>query len=439
VRAIASGNLAAGELGRGSSDQAADRRARDQFDDAETDYATALELLGESHAPASDLRYVILVNRGVMRFQRGQLAASIADLTAAVKLDPNLYQAYAELAIVLARQGRMNEAYERFAEAIARNRRSAALYRARADIALLNAQPTSEQLEGALKDLEVALRLESPGHPVRARDLANRAWLLDCAGRLTDALGENEKALALVPDYAAALRQKIDVLIRLKRYDEAGRTCDLALARGTHPVWLYKFRGLSRELKGNHAGAASDFTEALRQAPDDPALLARRGWAYLGSGAAKLALLDFDRSVSLGRSNADAYAGRGATRATLGMPREAADDAEQSLRSGPPEPRRLFGAARIYALAAQSLANVTGTSNRSSLALAKSFEERAVSLLNEAVQRQPMPERRAFVRDMVYTDPVFTPYRRRIKLTAAAETVGATDQPSQALVQRTEP
>ena len=104
-----------------------------------------------------------------------------------------------------------------------------------------------------MSDLEKALRLESPGHAVRARDLANRAWLLDRAGRFTEAISDNDKALALVPEYAAALHQKIDLLIRLKRYDEAGRACDAALARGAHPAWLYKFRGLTRELKDDHA------------------------------------------------------------------------------------------------------------------------------------------------------------------------------------------
>src|SRR5262249_37033522 len=156
------------------------------------------ELLSLQNSPADDLRYIILVNRGVMRFQRGRTSESIADLTAAVKLDPDLCQAYAELAIVLARQGQQSAAALRFAEAIARNPRSAPLYRARADLTLLQSNPTAQQIEAALNDLEVALRLEAPGKPVRARDLANRAWLLDRAGRFTEAIAANDQALAFV-------------------------------------------------------------------------------------------------------------------------------------------------------------------------------------------------------------------------------------------------
>ena len=385
------------------------------------------------------MRYIIPVNRGVMRFRCSDASASIADLTAAIKVAPEEYQAYRELATELARQGRSAAAPERFAQAIARNPHSAPLYRARADLALLQRDPTVQQIDAALTDLEMALRFELPGNPVRARDLANRAWRLERAGRLSEALSSNDLASVLVPDYSAALQQRIDVLIRLKRYDEAARSCDAARSVGAQRSWLYKFRALTRELKNDHAGAAADYSEALRQAPDDPELLIRRGWAYLAAGTAKLALLDFDRSVARDRSSAVAYSGRGTARASLGMPREAADDAEESLRRGRPEARLLYAAARIYALAAPSLANEPGKNRRSAETLAQSFEDRAVSLLNEAVQRQPSSKREAYVRDMVFADPVLGRLRRRIRVTVSTATAGNNDQGSPALVQRIEP
>ena len=201
-------------------------------------------------------------------------------------------------------------------------------------------------------------------------------------------------------------------------------------------AWLYKFRALTREKKDDHAGAAADYSEALRQAPNDAGLYSRRGWAYLATGAAKLALLDFERSVVLDRSSADAYAGRGTARATLGMPREAAEDAEVSLRNSRPEPRRLFGAARIYALAARSLAGTAGPSSRINLELAKNYEDRAVSLLNEAVRRQPPANRDAFVRDMVLADPIFAGFKRRLDVTGMSASEGRYDEMPTALATR---
>jgi Tfp pilus assembly protein PilF len=439
ARAVASGNIATAALRVANQDKATASRAREAFDDAEAGYARALQLLEALPAAAVDLHYIILVNRGVMRFQRGDASASIADLTAAIGCAPGLYHAYGELASVLARQGQTAAAGVRFAQAISRNPRSAALYRARADLALLESNPGLDQINAALCDLDVATRLERAADPLRARDLANRAWLLERAGRLAEALDANEAALSLVTDYAAALHQKIDVLIRLKRYDEASRACDAALARGVQTGWIYKFRAHFRESKGDHAGAAADLTEALRQSPVDPGLLVRRGWAYLASGAAKLAILDFDRSVSIDRARADAYCGRGAARAMLGMPHAAAADAEESLRKGGREPRRLFRAARIYALATPSIAKEAGTNGRSAANLAQTFEDRAVALLNEAVRRQAVSEREHFVREFVFRDPVFNRLRRRITTAGAQLNEAAPSGTNPTLVQEQMP
>jgi eukaryotic-like serine/threonine-protein kinase len=432
MRAVASGNIAAANLRAAGLDVA---NAKEPFDDAEASYSRALELLDASPVPSADLRYIVLVNRGVMRFHRGNARASSADLSAAIKLAPDLSQAYAELGTVLARTGLSAMAAERFGEAIARNPQSATLYRARADIVLLQKDPNFEQIESALRDLSMALRFERSSSALRARDFANQAWLLERSGQLTAALAANDLALTAQPDYAAALHQKINVLIRLKRLDEAEHACGSALARGAHAAWLYKFRGLTRELKNDHAGAVADFTEAIRQSPDDQDLRTRRGWAYLASGAEKLALLDFDRAVQLDQSNADAYAGRGLARAALGMAREAADDAEQSLRKGGTEPRRLFGAARTYAMAAPALASEVGKNGRSSTALAERFEDRAVTLLNDSLSRQPSSAREAFIREMIAPDPVLNRFRRRIRISSTTTKAGIAEERTPALAQ----
>ena len=129
IRGVASGNIAVADLRRAGSRGDAKAQARDHFKDAEASFGRAIALLDASRAPAVDLRYVILVNRGVMRFQRGDLKESKSDLEAAVELEPKLSQAYAELAMVLSRQGQAEAARERFAQAIERNPGYAPLYR----------------------------------------------------------------------------------------------------------------------------------------------------------------------------------------------------------------------------------------------------------------------------------------------------------------------
>src|SRR5581483_7215343 len=116
-------------------------------------------------------------------------------------------------------------------------------------------------------------------------------------------------------------------LLGLKRYDELISSCDTALAAAAPSAELYELRGMARDHSGNHAGAVADYTSALTLEPDTPRILARRGWSYLLTDAARPALLDFDAAVRLDPWSSDAYSGRASARVRLGMYREAVADA----------------------------------------------------------------------------------------------------------------
>ncbi len=60
-----------------------------QFELAETDFDHALEL-----GLNDDERYVLLVNRGVLRVRRGLDVQAIEDLSAAIALRPDHFEAY---------------------------------------------------------------------------------------------------------------------------------------------------------------------------------------------------------------------------------------------------------------------------------------------------------------------------------------------------------
>jgi tetratricopeptide (TPR) repeat protein len=69
---------------------------------AEADYAKALELL--CAAPAKDLRYPLLVNRGLLWFERRQWDKAEADFQAAIQLDDRRWVAFQNLAQVYLQQ-----------------------------------------------------------------------------------------------------------------------------------------------------------------------------------------------------------------------------------------------------------------------------------------------------------------------------------------------
>jgi tetratricopeptide (TPR) repeat protein/tRNA A-37 threonylcarbamoyl transferase component Bud32 len=397
-------------------------KAEDHFAAAEEDYARAMALL--ERKPAAELQYVLLVNRGLLRWQRHDPDRAAADLREAIRLDPRHYQAYAGLAQVLQQQGRPDEAVAQFTQAIALRPGLAALHRGRAEVNQGRRPLSIKQVDAALRDLDEAVRLESPVNPVLGRDHTNRARLLERCGRPEEALAACDAALRAVPDDADAHRLRIGVLLVLQRYDDVIRSCAAVLAnRPTAEV--FELRGLARDRRGDFAGAIDDYTQALAQRPGRPELWVRRGWDHLVIYAARLALEDFERALRLDPSNADALGGRGSARALLGQHRAAVADAEESLRHGEPDARTYYLAGRIYVRAASAAAGEVRQSGRAAVSRTTSYQDRAVALIREAVRRKPPAQRAAFVREQVLTDSALRPILRRLKFEGLIEPTAA--------------
>ncbi len=103
-----------------------------EFGEAEADFQMALERLGST--PDADLQYVLLVNRGLVRFQRGRLDQAAADYQEAVRLKKDPFLAHAELAHVYEKQGKTDLAIEQFTRAIVLKPNWSPLYRGRAAV-----------------------------------------------------------------------------------------------------------------------------------------------------------------------------------------------------------------------------------------------------------------------------------------------------------------
>ena len=182
------------------------------FESAESDYDRAREILDRQ--PNDELRYILLVNRGVLRFQHGKLDQAAEDFQAAIGLNDRSSQAYESLAFVFLKQGRPDDAVAEFGRAIDRKPESAALYRARADVHLSRKELTPARRALALADLDQAIQFAKRDDPMLARDHTNRGRLLALDHHDADALAAWNAALDVVPDYP-----------------EAHRTADRALAR----------------------------------------------------------------------------------------------------------------------------------------------------------------------------------------------------------------
>lgn len=145
--------------------------------------------------PDADLQYVLLVNRGLIRFQREDLDHAAADYQEAVRLKKDPFLAHAELAHVYEKQGKADLAIEQFTRAIALNPKWSPLYRGRAAVLEASGTNDASRCARALSDLATAIVHEKADDPVLARDHTDRARLLYGDDRFEDALGESELAL----------------------------------------------------------------------------------------------------------------------------------------------------------------------------------------------------------------------------------------------------
>jgi len=384
-----------------------------QFQTAEADYRKALLLLEQE--PDDDLRYVLLINRGLLWFQRQDWDKAEEDWRAAIRLDGRRYQAYGELAQLYQRENRLDQAAEEFGRALALRPQVASLYRGRADVELARRDPTPDQRARALRDLERAIELQTPGSLVLASDHTNRARLLHGEQRDEEALAACEAALKVDPDHAEAHALRLEVFRKSKRYEDVVRCCDALLARGKPSAEICRLRGLAKGELKDYAGAIEDFTLAIALLPRSAMLLFRRGSLYLITDAPRSALRDFEEAIRLDPSNADAYNGRGLAKVALGQHQEAVADAFKALELGEPTPRRLYNAARVYAKAAIAATGDVRRAGRDAAFVVTRYQDQAVALVRESYNRLPAAQRASFWRDVIQTDPALTVLRRRLR------------------------
>ena len=388
---------------------------------AEADYRQALNL-----KPNDDLRYVLLTNRGLMWLQSNRLDDAVADLEAAIRLKPSLYQAHATLAQVYQRQGRLDDAAASFTgrSPAIRNRswRPGSIAAAPCSMPTAATSPrTSARRHSA--DLEEAIRQE-PDKVLKVRDHVDRAKLFFAGGQSQEALAACDAALALVPDDAAAHRVRISALMELKRYDEVLASADAYIARGKPSAEVFEIRGLAREgrqaiHRGGrrlqpgaraHAGCAAGPAEPAVE----PARLGLPVRRRTQAGPARLrgvAAPGCQPERRPGRPRAGSHPpGRVAARGDRRRGRRPARDGRGPATEEERQARvqALFNAARIYALAVEFAAQDVSRQGERAIVLYRNYRSRALDLLDEALKYVADQEDR----DAILNDPALRSLRR---------------------------
>jgi len=217
-----------------------------ELNQAELLYQRALMMAPSSFAP----RHML----GVIRYQQGKYSQAIELITAALKINPKVADAWTNLGSAQLAAGHAQEALASYREAQALSSGSLALAGAVARILwdlgrkqealdeisrLLAARPDDievrhyranmlrelKQLDQALADYDVVLA----ARPDLAETWSNRGALLAEMGRPKEALQSLDRALGLEPDLVAALSNRGFTLRELARFDEALAVLNRAL------------------------------------------------------------------------------------------------------------------------------------------------------------------------------------------------------------------
>ena len=266
---------------------------------------------------------------------------ALAYYAEAIRLNPDLAEAYNNLGAVKAALGRHDDALADYAEAIRLKPDHAKAYY---NLGIVKAK--LGRYEDALADYDEAIRL----NPDLAEAYNNLGAVKAALGRHDDALADYAEAIRLKPDYAKAYYNLGIVKAKLGRYDDALADYDEAIRLKPDLAEAYGNRGIAKATLGRHDDALADYDEAIRLNPDLAEAYGNRGSAKAKLGRYDDALADYDEAIRLKPDLAEAYGNRGSAKAKLGLKDEARKDFETTL-----ELARNANNAGVVAQAEQSL------------------------------------------------------------------------------------
>ncbi|PWI12962.1 hypothetical protein DI272_01515 [Streptomyces sp. Act143] len=298
---------------------------------------TGMETAGQLHAR---------VVRGRLHRLAERNEAALADLTAALALEPQHSDALVERAFTHDQMGNTAHALADMDEAV-RARPDAWTHVVRGRVHL-----TAGQRAAALADFDHALELA----PEQEWARVSRAALYRIEGRHEDALADLDRALAIDPEYIQAHAERSWCLMGLERWDEAVRDMARAAELDRESHWYRaQYAGLLLDL-GRHAEALREANRALT-APDEHATqdlawpYSIRAWALHALGREAEALADLDRAISVDDGFTLPFAMRGWLLWEAERLAEAERDFDRALADEPLWPWAYGGrgAVRLYA------------------------------------------------------------------------------------------
>lgn len=234
--------------------------------------------------------------------ETGDFAGAESCLRALLSGDSPSPEARQLLGIVLAQQGRLEEAAPLFASAVAADPGNAMANANMANVLVCLGKP-----DQALPYLDSAIALE----PDNAAHYSNRGNTFKALGRHQEALRDCETAVAMAPDFVNAIYNLGLIHQDLGHWDAALRQYDRAIELAPGYAAAYNNRGVTLQALHRHAEALTDFGMALRLNPQDVNALANRGISLYRLSRHAEALSSLEQALTLNPGHSDAWLNKG--------------------------------------------------------------------------------------------------------------------------------
>lgn len=300
-----------------------------------------------------------LVNRAVVNMDLGRLQSSLQDLEQSLKLGEN-HWAYLYRAMVQERIGEDRRAQENYTRAIRLKPELVEAYYRRGllhakageyerafqdesrvlelDISHARAYTARGVARASLGDFQWALHDLDRGctlAPLSCRAFYNRGLVRHQLEMYSEALADFSRAIELDPQFPPVFMARGDTRAAMGDHWEAIADYDRAVELEPKNAAAYHARGQAKAAMREYGQAVEDLSQALELDPALAATLAHRGAAYEKLGDHERAIQDLDRALALDPGLAIAYYVRGMVFGNMGEYDKASRDLNRAVELDP--------------------------------------------------------------------------------------------------------
>ncbi|MEB3282207.1 MAG: tetratricopeptide repeat protein [Lyngbya sp.] len=266
------------------------------------------------------------LKQGEALANENRYSEALTSFEKAIKMNPNLEEAWYNQGNILVRFSRYTEALKSYEKALEINSKKYEAWYNRGNV-LVKLKRYSEALESYDRALSIQPKDDEAWH--------NRGVLLRKFKRYNEALDSYDKALEIQPNKYETWHNRGNVLGKLKRYSEAIISYDRAITidAGKREVWLNRAVALCK-LK-HYDQAIASFEQAIGLDPTSPELWNMRASLLQQLGQYSEAIASFETAIQHKPDCYEAWLGKGSVLVQLKQYSEALSTYEKAISIQP--------------------------------------------------------------------------------------------------------